>query len=133
MLSKWPHYAKPIFALLILTITYLSLAPIDHPPGTNDKFNHFIAFFALSFWLDAAFPKRGFNLLKFIVLVDYGLLIELTQGTTSYRMFSFYDWIADIVGILLYVAAIPLLQSLPVINARWFHQGERQSIPTSES
>ncbi|NTW70289.1 MAG: VanZ family protein [Chlorobiaceae bacterium] len=92
-------------------------AGIDVENG--DKLLHFLAFAALAVLVDFAFPKSRFGLLKIIPLVLYGLAIEYVQSFLPYRSASSGDLLVDIVGIAAYMVFIPILQRLPLIQARW--------------
>jgi len=85
----------------------------------GDKLLHFLAFAALAVLVDFAFPKSRFGLLKIIPLILYGLAIEYVQSFLPYRSASLADLLVDIAGIGVYMISIPILQRLPLIQARW--------------
>lgn len=64
-----------------------------------DKFNHFFAFFVLFILLSLGFGLS--NLIKFILLLAFGLQIEIIQHFLPNRYFSGFDIFADFVGIML--------------------------------
>lgn len=64
-----------------------------------DKFNHFFAFFVLFILL--SFAQKLSNLAKFILLLLFGLQIEIIQHFLPNRYFSAFDIFADFVGIML--------------------------------
>ncbi|WP_428244360.1 VanZ family protein [Gynuella sp.] len=115
----WLRSARWLFAAAILVVTYLSLAPISQPAGSNDKVNHLIAYFGLALLIDAAFPKRSFWGIKVLSLATFGILIEVAQSFFPYRTFSLADWGADLIGLLLYYGCTPLLKKTFVLKARW--------------
>ena len=104
---------KYLFHATLLIVTILFLMPVPQAADSlvNDKLIHALVFFGLSFLFDRAYV--GLNSLIYLVpaLISYGLLIEVLQGFSGYRMFSLADLIADLVGILVY-----LLICLPMIN-----------------
>ena len=117
--KSWLQSAKWLFFIAVITITYLALAPIEQPPGSNDKVNHLVAFFGLSVLIDAGFPRRSFIGTKMLVLMAFGISIEIAQSFFPYRSSSLADWVADIVGLLIYCSGIPLLKKTYVLKARW--------------
>lgn len=107
-MPKFSNHITLFFRLaLVLAVVLMTYLTLSKPTGSvhgliNDKLAHGIGFFVLAFVLDMAFPR--FHLLwKLLVLAGYGLLIELLQLYTGYRHFSWWDWLADIVGLLLYL------------------------------
>lgn len=90
-------------ASALITLSYLMLKrPGGEVQGLiNDKVAHFVAFFCLAFAAEGAFPnvKRAW---KVAVLIGYGILIEVIQLNIGYRDFSWWDWLADIAGVVLY-------------------------------
>jgi VanZ family protein len=90
-----------LFWLTILLITCLALWPLQSPPLTEshaDKINHVAAFVALALLLRAAY--RLSLLQTALLLLGYGLLIEVVQAVIPFRMFSLLDLTADGVGIV---------------------------------
>lgn len=65
-----------------------------------DKANHFIAFLVLCVLLYFCFNKVNSLSSVIIPLLAYGLLLELLQGLTIYRFFSWFDLVADVIGIV---------------------------------
>jgi len=120
-----PTYAVRFFRVLlgvsVLLILVLATQPMDALPvrGINDKLMHALAFLALSWFVDFAFPKTGFDLRKILPLLGYGLLVELVQWPLSYRSLSGLDLLADAIGIGIYLLSQPLLRQLPIVKARW--------------
>lgn len=101
------------FRILLLvavgTVSWLTLSrPSAEVHGlVNDKVAHFGAFFALAAAFEAAFPHARITA-KVIVLCGYGLLIECLQLMTGYRTFSWWDWLADISGVIAFLPFRPL-------------------------
>lgn len=94
---------KVLFVSLFLLLTYLLLiemAPAPHPSAYKDKVQHVIAFGGVTFWGLMAFPTHARLIMWALAL--FGGLMEVLQGIlTTTRQPSVYDWIADVVGILL--------------------------------
>ncbi len=102
-----------IFALLItIAIAVVSLVKlqiqqidIDHA----DKYGHTIAYCVLTFFWIFHWQKTQ-KLTKALLLSGvasffYGIILEILQGTlTSYRTISYYDVVANTIGILLAIA-----------------------------
>lgn len=96
-------------------IAFLAFAPLASAPLTgHDKANHIIAFAALAWLADGAYPgpAPGHGRRKWLLLLGYGLFIEAAQHFLPYREFSGWDLVADGIGIWLYVAGIRLAMSV---------------------
>ena len=107
--------------LALIVITTLALMPVSTMPMSdwNDKLQHFLALFVLSYLLDASLPHTPFSWRKGMLLLGYGVLLECLQGLTAYRVVSFADALADLSGILGYAVTVPVLRKIPMINWRW--------------
>lgn len=105
----------------VVLITYLSITPMDHAvsDSLNDKANHFIAFYVLSFLADFSFPETRFDWRKVMYILGYGVAIEVIQFYLPNRMFSLFDVLADGAGILIFALSIPWLKKLAVLHPRW--------------
>jgi len=97
---------KAIFFIAVAVVLYKALTPstgvsfLSFP--NSDKVLHASAFFVLSFLLNrssSSIEKRIRNILS---LLAFGVFIEIAQYFTGYRSTSFYDVMADLVGILLF-------------------------------
>lgn len=111
--------------LLLVTIAFISWQAtiqngIEAPPVMNgDKILHFLAFGTLAFLVDYAFPRRRFGFAKIILLILYGLAIEVVQSYLPYRSASAADLLADVFGIGTYACFIPLLKRLHLYRRYW--------------
>ncbi|MFI0376449.1 MAG: hypothetical protein ACH253_09795 [Candidatus Thiodiazotropha sp.] len=56
-------------------------------------------------------PK--WNPVKYLPLFGYGLFIEVVQAFMPHRVFSTWDLLADILGLLIYPLVLPLLLRIP--------------------
>ncbi len=98
-------YFKSIFFITVFAVFYLAIVPSEDilvDFGHGDKFNHFIAFFTLSLLLNRSSSSYEKRLRNVISLTLFGALIEIVQAFLQYRSTSFYDLLADIVGILFF-------------------------------
>ncbi|MDP8566881.1 VanZ family protein [Methylophilus aquaticus] len=101
---------KCIFLACFVLLTYLLLiemAPAPHASLYKDKLQHIVAFGGVAFWGVWAFAN--YQRWVLVGLILFGGLMEVLQGLlTVTRQPSVFDWLADIVGILLawWLAAI---------------------------
>ena len=93
------------FLLLILV---LSAAMVPKMPFDNlvlqfkisDKVLHIVAFTILAAWFSGQYEKRSYWRIA-MGLIAFGVLIELVQGTVSYRRSEWLDLVGDAVGIVI--------------------------------
>jgi len=113
--------ARVALAVALGLFTWLATAQMASPETleVNDKLAHAAAFYCLAILVDFGFPKEGFSARKVVLLLCYGLLLELIQRLLPYREFSFLDWLADGVGVMLYPLTVPLLKNVPMLRLRW--------------
>lgn len=94
---------KLIFIICLAILTYLLLmemAPTNDGSIYKDKLQHIVAFGGVAFWGLLSFQQYSKTVM--LVLAVYGALMEVLQGLlTTTRQPSAYDWLADMVGILL--------------------------------
>lgn len=109
---------RVLLVVALLLISYLAFTPMSTPvvAEINDKFSHIVAFVVLAFLVDFSWPKSSWNLLKIAPLLGYGLLIEVVQALMPYRIFSTWDFLADVLGLLIYPMLLPLLLHIPLIK-----------------
>ena len=90
-----------LFIILIIAITLLSLLPpkSDFELGKSDKLNHFLAYAILSLNFGFISTKIRSYFIGIPFLIAYGLLIEFFQGFVPGRDPSFYDALANFVGV----------------------------------
>jgi len=90
--------------LLIVVIVFLSLWPKPPQPlefEQSDKLSHIIAYMTLMLWFANIYPQRSSQLQISIGFFVMGVCLELFQGMTEYRTFSYTDMLANGIGILL--------------------------------
>jgi VanZ family protein len=97
-LARWGFY------LALIGITVLALIPAHDVPASTgwDKADHWLAFFTLSLLGAHAYPQQPFWRRLAIVLVLYGIGIELAQWCTPDRDADWHDVVADSIGIAAY-------------------------------
>ena len=97
--------ALTLLVILLPISLWVALIPLDNvidPAIISDKVLHFLAFFGFAVLIDASFKPARFWVWSASPLIFYGALIEILQSFTPYRSFSVWDWIADIVGVLVF-------------------------------
>jgi len=113
MLKMMMHSNSFRLALLlsILVIEFLATTTIkiEVVSGIWDKANHFTAFFVLYILLSFAYSNLTI-VQKFLLLIAYGLQIEIVQSFIDGRYFSLLDVVADSIGILLGIVFVVLLK-----------------------
>lgn len=105
-----------LLILASLGILVLALVPSNHTPvtGFSDKFNHVLAFTTLTLLL--GFQRHFLKTWQIIlVLLGYGVLIEVLQSFTGYRSAEWADVLADFIGILI---GLTLLFALKFVRDR---------------
>ena len=95
------HSSRFILGISIVLISILSIQEIKVEPSINliDKFIHFSCFLHLTIisWLSRIIYKE---LWLYVIVLAYGILIEIVQIYIPYRSFEFLDIFADFLGIL---------------------------------
>ncbi|NNF97629.1 MAG: VanZ family protein [Halobacteria archaeon] len=93
-----------------------------HLPVVDDlhgPLSHIMAFYLLTLLIDFAFPVKPTLLAKLALLLGYGFGIEVFQTQFTERTCSMIDLLADMIGVMLYLASIPILKNLPWLRYRW--------------
>ena len=102
-----------VFLLLVLFISYAAVTPVEGGASVPyiDKSLHFVAFLILTFFMDLSI-KKPLLLSKaaLILLILYAFLIELVQYFLSYRSAEVFDFISDLLGILVYLYFAPKIK-----------------------
>jgi VanZ family protein len=104
---------------MVLVVTIACLVPAKELPktGMSDKFEHLLAFGALSFWFCSIVVRRDLPWVG-LAVVGFGALIELAQGAMGWgREADWRDLLADSLG-----AFLGLALSLTPLGrcVRWF-------------
>jgi len=105
---------RVLLVVALLAISFLATTRLTIPVARelNDKVNHAVAFFMLALLVDFSFPTWTFRT-KVLVLIAYGLSLELTQAYLPYRSCSLFDLGADAGGLALYGICQPALRYFP--------------------
>lgn len=107
---------------LLLAVIWISLVILTHIPvpqtvqglGVSDKLIHLVGYFPLGLLLPVCrVPGCESWSRCLVVIAIYGILDELFQIPVG-RTASAFDWIADVLGILLGLAVSRMLISSPV-------------------
>ena len=90
---------------LIVTVIMLSLLPMPSPKLSFilidlDKVEHALTYATLTLWFAQIYPRCTWARIG-LKLLTLGVIIELLQGVTTYRNFSFWDIGANTLGILI--------------------------------
>ena len=97
-------YLKVLFWLIIASVLVLSCVPGSAPAVLKivnlDKVVHFSTFLLLSTILLFAYAFGKPFIATAFLMTLFGLLIEVVQLYVPNRLFSIYDLVADILGIL---------------------------------
>ena len=65
-----------------------------------DKVVHMIIFYFVGLWF-FLITKQDHSFILMILLCIYALTMELLQMSLAYRSFDWFDWVADVFGLLL--------------------------------
>jgi len=91
--------------LLIVTVCYLSLAPI--PPEFDikfkyvDKLEHFLTYLLLTGWFSQLYQTKQSRLFYLVFFILMGMLLEVLQGLGTVRVFEYSDMLANSAGVLM--------------------------------
>jgi VanZ family protein len=108
-------------------VAVLAFYPLDESPFTgHDKANHVLAFAVLAWLADGAFPGSARTLATWaLLLLAYGLFIEVVQRFLPYRQFSWHDLGANGMGILLYLSlALLVFAATRLARGRWLRKND---------
>ena len=90
-----------ILGISVVLISTLSMQEIEVQSSVNfsDKVLHFLCFLYLTTvaWLSRIISKE---FLLYVIVLAYGILIEIVQIYIPYRSFEFLDIFADFLGVL---------------------------------
>jgi len=102
-----------ILALSVFIITILSIQGVNIESSVKflDKVLHFLCFSYLTFitWLSRILNK---DLHVYVIVLAYGILIEIVQRFLPYRSFEYLDIFADFVGIIGGLIIIKIFKNL---------------------
>jgi VanZ family protein len=90
--------------LLVGLIIFFSLWPRPPQPlefEQSDKLYHVIVYMTLTLWFANIYPQRSSQLQLSLGFFVMGVCLELLQGMTAYRTFSYIDMLVNGLGIIL--------------------------------
>ena len=102
-----------VFLFLVIFISFVAVTPVEGGASLPyiDKLLHFVAFLVLTFFMDLSIKKPLlFSKAALILLILYAFLIELVQYFLSYRSAEVFDFISDLLGILVYLYFAPKIK-----------------------
>ena len=104
---------KAIFWIFSFTVLVLSAMPgsINHSIQHLDKFAHFGTFFLLSILMLLAYKLNRPFFTTLLVMAIFGLGIEVLHLYVPRRVFSMYDFAADLLGIMAALILFRILSS----------------------
>lgn len=113
-----------LFLVSLAAIAWLAVTnqPYPIPASSNDKVNHLLAFTELALVIRLGWPALHLAI-PFLLLMGFGLAIELVQYWLPHRYFSWTDLTADLTGILIGFALFPVIRQ---IQARLFRKAVSQ-------
>lgn len=90
-------------ALLIAMIWYLSLTPDPPDIGIDngDKLGHFLAYGLLMGWFGQIYIQLKPRLWLVLAFILMGVLLEVLQGMTVTRTYSYADMVANTTGVVI--------------------------------
>ena len=104
------HIYRAFFVLTLFFISYGVFAPFESSQSILylDKFVHFLAFLILTFLLDVSL-KVPINVQRYAILflIAYAGFIEFIQYFLPYRSAEIFDFLSDLLGILVYLYFAP--------------------------
>ena len=86
----------------VIVALYYNLAPVNDLklPNWNDKTEHCLGYFLLTFWFCGIYPRRSYWKVGLAMLV-MGILVEVLQGLMHMgRHADVKDVVADVAGIV---------------------------------
>jgi len=95
--------------LIVIEFLATTTIHIEAMESIWDKANHFTAFFVLYFLLTFAYKDLSI-ITKFLLLLAFGLQIEIVQSFIDGRFFSLLDVFADSIGILLGIGFVRVIE-----------------------
>lgn len=97
----------PLYRLMLfictLSICYLAFSKggVNVEIHHGDKISHLSAFFVLTWLLRHAMQVKVWQ--QIVILMSFGLFIELVQSNLPSRSASYLDLLADLLGVLLFL------------------------------
>lgn len=109
--------------LLIALIWYLSLIPDPPDIGIDngDKIEHLLAYGLLMAWFAQIYIESKYRLRLMLGFILMGVLLEVLQGMTGFRTYSYADMAANSSGVFigLLLSRGPMAQLLQQFERRF--------------
>ena len=98
-------------SVFIITIFSIQEVNIESSVNSLDKVLHFLCFSYLTLitWLSRILNK---DLHVYVIVLAYGILIEIVQRFLPYRSFEYLDIFADFVGVVAGLIIIKIIKNL---------------------
>ena len=99
---RW-QLAGFLLLILVMIAAMVPKMPFDNLVlqfNISDKVMHIVAFTFLAVWFSGQYEKRSYWRIA-MGLIAFGVLIELVQGTVSYRRSEWLDLVGDASGIVI--------------------------------
>jgi len=100
---RWSTLWIALGWMLLALVVALSLLPMPQTsvqvPG-SDKFQHLIAYFAISFWHCQLQLRRPVLVRRLLLIALTGALVEVLQAQTGYRTGELRDLAANLIGVI---------------------------------
>ena len=87
---------------LVCGVMGFSLIPLAQPQidiNNLDKLEHWLVYATLMVWFAQLYPRRGWYRIA-LGFFTMGTVLEVLQGQTGYRTFSYGDMAANVMGVL---------------------------------
>ncbi len=109
--KKITYLFRGALFLALVSVFILTLMRTAYLPSVsaNDKLVHLLAFSGLAFLADFSYHAGKLMFTKTLMLLFFGIAIEVAQYFTSWRTADWQDVVADLLGILIYWLIAPLI------------------------
>ncbi len=97
-----PHIFRMLLGMALVICSYGFLKDVSDVPSSlmpNDKLMHVLVFMVLTLLWQLSFRNR--TITGLLAMTAYGGAVELAQHYLTVRNGDWWDWLADICGILL--------------------------------
>lgn len=87
-----------VFVMIAALVPKLPFQDLTSQFNISDRVMHIVAFTFLAVWFSGQHERRSYWRIA-LGLIAFGVLIELVQGTISYRTSEWMDLVSDTAGI----------------------------------